>query len=171
MEVQERLPAGVEAAGGNARFAYEEFFAGLSENQNTERAYRRAVNRFLEHLQGNCSVYPTRARPGEEAPAFEGRQPNSAAAEVADDRSDRCARGMYAGLGLGVFLPALGGQFGGVCRGSGCCDSQQDVAAVLDRVDVELVRVATHPASRVEELLPANWTARFAPQAPELALA
>ena len=50
-----------------------------------------------------------------------------------------------------------------------CC-RRANVDMVSYLADV-LVRVATHPASRVEELLPANWTARFDPQAPELALA
>ena len=44
------VPAVVQAAGGNARFAYEEFFAG-EENTNTERAYRHAVHRFLAHCE------------------------------------------------------------------------------------------------------------------------
>lgn len=43
-------PAIVRLAGGNASFAYDEFFAG-EENSNTERAYRHAVHRFLEHCQ------------------------------------------------------------------------------------------------------------------------
>jgi integrase/recombinase XerD len=45
-----QVPAIVEAAGGNARFAYEEFFAG-EENIHTERAYRHAVHRFLAHCE------------------------------------------------------------------------------------------------------------------------
>src|ERR1051325_6266283 len=32
--------------GANARFAHEEFFAGI-DNQHTERSYRRAIVRFL----------------------------------------------------------------------------------------------------------------------------
>jgi transposase len=32
-----------------------------------------------------------------------------------------------------------------------------------------LVRVATHPANRIDELLPANWARHFAPQAPQSA--
>lgn len=39
-------PVLVIEAGQNARFAYEEFFAGL-DSENTARAYRRAVHRFL----------------------------------------------------------------------------------------------------------------------------
>jgi integrase/recombinase XerD len=45
------LPAIVEAAGGNARFAYEEFLAGI-DSPNTLRAYRHALHRFLEHVDG-----------------------------------------------------------------------------------------------------------------------
>jgi transposase len=43
-----------------------------------------------------------------------------------------------------------------------CKRAQVDVLAYLADV---LVRVATHPASRIDELLPANWAARFAPPA------
>jgi integrase/recombinase XerD len=42
------LPAKVRDAGPNARFAFEEFFAGL-DSSHTARAYRHAVLRFLEH--------------------------------------------------------------------------------------------------------------------------
>lgn len=41
-----------------------------------------------------------------------------------------------------------------------CKRAQVDVLAYLADV---LVRVATHPANRIDELLPANWAARFAP--------
>jgi site-specific recombinase XerD len=40
------LPAVVHEAGANARYAYEEFFAGL-DSSHTARAYRHAVHRFL----------------------------------------------------------------------------------------------------------------------------
>jgi hypothetical protein len=43
---QPDAPAIVQAAGGNARFAYEEFFSGI-DSPHTERAYRNAVHRFL----------------------------------------------------------------------------------------------------------------------------
>ena len=43
---QSGFPAIVIAAGGNARFAYEEFFSGI-DSPHTERAYRNAVHRFL----------------------------------------------------------------------------------------------------------------------------
>src|SRR5215470_8692262 len=47
---QNEPPAIVLRAGSNARFAYDEFFAG-EENSHTERAYRHAVNRFLAHCE------------------------------------------------------------------------------------------------------------------------
>jgi len=47
---QREAPAIVRFAGNNARFAYDEFFAG-EENSHTERAYRHAVHRFLEHCE------------------------------------------------------------------------------------------------------------------------
>jgi transposase len=50
-----------------------------------------------------------------------------------------------------------------------CC-RRANVEMVSYLADV-LVRVATHPASSVEELLPANWARLFAPQAAEPALA
>lgn len=40
------LPAVVQESGPNARYAYEEFFAGL-DSSHTARAYRHAVHRFL----------------------------------------------------------------------------------------------------------------------------
>lgn len=43
-------PAIIRFAGSNARFAYDEFFAG-EENSHTERAYRHAVHRFLAHCE------------------------------------------------------------------------------------------------------------------------
>ena len=50
-----------------------------------------------------------------------------------------------------------------------CCrQAQVDMVSYLADV---LVRVATHPASGVEELLPANWTALTAAQPAEIALA
>lgn len=47
---QHEAPAIVRFAGNNARFAYDEFFAG-EENSHTERAYRHAVQRFLKHCE------------------------------------------------------------------------------------------------------------------------
>ena len=46
----DELPAVIAEAGGNARYAYEEFFEGLIANEHTRRAYRRAVDRFLAHV-------------------------------------------------------------------------------------------------------------------------
>jgi hypothetical protein len=43
---QAEAPAIVQAAGGNACFAYDEFFSGI-DSPHTERAYRNAVHRFL----------------------------------------------------------------------------------------------------------------------------
>lgn len=43
---QPKPPAIIQASGGNARFAYEEFFSGI-DSPHTERAYRNAVHRFL----------------------------------------------------------------------------------------------------------------------------
>ena len=48
-QLRESLPAIVEAAGGNARFAYEEFLAGI-DSPNTLRAYKHALHRFMEHV-------------------------------------------------------------------------------------------------------------------------
>jgi site-specific recombinase XerD len=48
------LPSVVQASGPNARYAYEEFFAGL-DSSHTARAYRHAVHRFLDH----CSEMQT----------------------------------------------------------------------------------------------------------------
>jgi integrase/recombinase XerD len=42
------LPAIIEQAGNNARFAYEEFFHAKIRNTHTRRAYRRAVLCFLQ---------------------------------------------------------------------------------------------------------------------------
>jgi len=47
---QREAPAIIRFAGNNARFAYDEFFAG-EENSHTERAYRHAVDRFLDHCE------------------------------------------------------------------------------------------------------------------------
>lgn len=48
----DELPALIEEAGANARYAYEEFFFGEIENENTRKAYRRDVDRFLSHVHG-----------------------------------------------------------------------------------------------------------------------
>lgn len=43
---EQSIPAAIRTSGANARYAYEEFFAGL-DSPHTARAYRRAVHRFL----------------------------------------------------------------------------------------------------------------------------
>jgi site-specific recombinase XerD len=46
------LPELVERAGGAARFAWEEFFYAEHHNRHTQRAYERAVRRFLGWCEG-----------------------------------------------------------------------------------------------------------------------
>src|SRR5436190_1146808 len=46
------LPVLVERAGGAARFAWEEFFYAEHHNPHTQRAYERAVRRFLSWVEG-----------------------------------------------------------------------------------------------------------------------
>jgi site-specific recombinase XerD len=46
------LPELVERAGGAARFAWEEFFYAEHHNPHTQRAYQRAVRRFLAWAEG-----------------------------------------------------------------------------------------------------------------------
>jgi integrase/recombinase XerD len=46
------LPVLVERAGGAARFAWEEFFYAEHHNPHTQRAYERAVRRFLGWCEG-----------------------------------------------------------------------------------------------------------------------
>ena len=46
------LPELVERAGGAARFAWEEFFYAEHHNPHTQRAYERAVRRFLAWVEG-----------------------------------------------------------------------------------------------------------------------
>jgi len=45
------LPTVIQAAGPNARYAYEEFFYGEIENNHTRLAYQRNVDRFLQYLE------------------------------------------------------------------------------------------------------------------------
>ncbi len=47
VDAETHVPEMVLAAGGNARFAYEEFFEANIANEHTREAYRRAVHRFL----------------------------------------------------------------------------------------------------------------------------
>lgn len=44
------LPAIINEAGSNARYAYEGFFFGEIENEHTRTAYKRDVDRFLAHV-------------------------------------------------------------------------------------------------------------------------
>jgi site-specific recombinase XerD len=46
------LPELVERAGGAARFAWDEFFYAEHHNRHTQRAYQRAVRRFLGWCEG-----------------------------------------------------------------------------------------------------------------------
>jgi integrase/recombinase XerD len=46
------LPVLVERAGGAGRFAWEEFFYAQHHNRHTQRAYERAVRRFLGWCEG-----------------------------------------------------------------------------------------------------------------------
>ncbi len=46
------LPELVERAGGAARFAWDEFFYAEHHNPHTQRAYQRAVRRFLDWCEG-----------------------------------------------------------------------------------------------------------------------
>jgi hypothetical protein len=46
------LPELVERAGGTARFAWDEFFYAEHHNPRTQKAYMRAVKRFLGWAEG-----------------------------------------------------------------------------------------------------------------------
>lgn len=52
IEAGPSLPELVERAGGAARFAWEEFFYAEHHNRHTQRAYQRAVRRFLAWAEG-----------------------------------------------------------------------------------------------------------------------
>ena len=52
------LPALVERAGGAARFAWDEFFYAEHHNPHTQKAYMRAVKRFLAWAEGRGSSCP-----------------------------------------------------------------------------------------------------------------
>jgi site-specific recombinase XerD len=47
------VPAIIERSGGNARFAYEEFFKATINNEHTRRAYARIVGRLLAWCEKN----------------------------------------------------------------------------------------------------------------------
>lgn len=65
-------PAIVLAGRANARFAYDEFFAG-EVNDNTQKAYRQAVHRFLEHCE-NLGVRLEQISPGDVSSYIKGLQ-------------------------------------------------------------------------------------------------
>src|SRR3954467_3420411 len=53
------LPAMVERAGGAARFAWDEFFYAEHHNPHTQKAYMRAVKRFLAWAEGQGGGLPS----------------------------------------------------------------------------------------------------------------
>ena len=57
------IPAIIARSGGNARFAYEEFFKATINNPHTRRAYGRIVDRFLGWCQ-ECELELSRITPG-----------------------------------------------------------------------------------------------------------
>jgi hypothetical protein len=46
-------PAIIELSGGNARFAYEDFFKATINNEHTRRAYARIVGRLFAWCEKN----------------------------------------------------------------------------------------------------------------------
>jgi integrase/recombinase XerD len=56
---QAALPSLVERAGGAARFAWDEFFFAEHHNPHTQKAYLRAVRRFLAWCEGQGVELPT----------------------------------------------------------------------------------------------------------------
>ena len=58
------VPAIIARSGGNARFAYEEFFKATINNPHTRRAYGRIVDRFLAWCQERAArAGPDHSRP------------------------------------------------------------------------------------------------------------
>jgi integrase/recombinase XerD len=53
------LPVLVEQAGPAARFAWDEFFYAEHHNPHTQKAYMRAVKRFLSWCEGQGVELPT----------------------------------------------------------------------------------------------------------------
>jgi integrase/recombinase XerD len=47
------VPAIIERSGGNAKFAYEEFFKATLNNEHTRRAYTRIVGKLLSWCETN----------------------------------------------------------------------------------------------------------------------
>lgn len=56
---QAELPSLVERAGGAARFAWDEFFFAEHHNPHTQKAYMRAVKRFLSWCEGQGVELPS----------------------------------------------------------------------------------------------------------------
>jgi site-specific recombinase XerD len=56
---QASLPVLVERAGGAARFAWDEFFFAEHHNPHTQKAYMRAVKRFLSWCEGQGVELPS----------------------------------------------------------------------------------------------------------------
>lgn len=73
------LPAVIHESGSNARYAYEEFFAGL-DSSHTARAYRHAVHRFLGWCDETGTALP-RVTPAFVAEYIKGLQAESKVAE------------------------------------------------------------------------------------------
>ncbi|MFN9275432.1 MAG: transposase domain-containing protein [Planctomycetota bacterium] len=67
-------------------------------------------------------------------------------------------------------------QFAGSLRGGRAAATIYTLVASCKRTGIEvldyltdvLVRVTTHPASKIDQLLPMNWARHFAPAAPGL---
>lgn len=71
------IPALIRDGGGNARFAYDEFFKATINNPHTRRAYGRIVNRFLNwcEAQGHALHNVTPGIAGEYMQTLEGSAP------------------------------------------------------------------------------------------------
>jgi integrase/recombinase XerD len=57
-DASQELPSLVEQAGGTARFAWDEFFYAEHHNAHTQKAYLRAVRRFLAWAEGQGVELP-----------------------------------------------------------------------------------------------------------------
>jgi transposase len=94
---------------------------------------------------------------------FEGLVP------IDNNACERAIRPIAIGRNNWLFAGSMrGGRAAAVAYSliASCRQAEVDVVTYLTDV---LVRVATHPASRVEDLLPQNWAKQFAPQPLELA--
>jgi len=72
---RDAVPKIIQKSGANARYAYEEFFAGL-DSPHTARAYRQAVHRFLTWCEQH-GIAIERATPGMIADYIKGLQTKS----------------------------------------------------------------------------------------------